>query len=179
MAARTSADLDAIAKQLLARQPVSLDDESRGLSRADLNELAANGRTELRAQIERAPDSAFEAQAAVDGQEVWSIGEIIGHCNTSAWNIGGRPFQLFGSELGDPPAALAAYSDVRIRSRAESLEAVEAFDVDDYFARIPADADLEITSENDFFGTMTPRAWLFFLAVHEADHIGQIGDLSA
>jgi hypothetical protein len=179
MAARTSTELDAIAKQLLARQPVSLNDESRGLSRDELCELVVSGRADLRSQIELAPDSAFEAQAAQAGQEVWSIGEIIGHCNTSAWNIGGRPLQLLDLELGDPPAALAAQSDVRLRSRAESLEAVGAFDVNAYFARIPTDADLEIESHNDFFGTMTPRAWLFFLAVHEADHIGQIGDLSA
>lgn len=179
MAARTSTELDAIAKRLLARQPVSLNDESQGMSRAELYELVASGRAELRAEIERAPEGAFAAQPAPDDQEVWSVGEIIGHCNASAWNIGGRPFQLLGSELGEAPGALAAHSDVRVRSRAEALEAVEAFDTDAYFARIPADADLEITSENDFFGTMTPRAWLFFLAVHEADHIGQIGELSA
>jgi hypothetical protein len=178
MTARTSTELGAIAKQLLARQPVSLDDESRGLSRNELCELVVSGRAELRSQVERASDSAFEAQATENDQEVWSIGEIIGHCNTSAWNIGNRPFLLLDLELGEPPPALAAQSDVRLRSRAESLEAVDAFDVKAYFARIPADADLEIESHNDFFGTMTPRAWLFFLAVHEADHISQIGNLS-
>lgn len=179
MAARTSAELDAIAKRLLARQPVSLNDESSGLNREELIALVVSGRAELRSQIERAPDAAFDAQSAPEGQEVWSIGEIIGHCNTSVWTIGGRPFELLGSELGDPPATLAAHSDVRIRSRAEALEAVDAFDADAYFAQLPADADLEITSQNDFLGTMTPRAWLFFMAVHEADHIGQIGELSA
>ena len=67
MTARTSTELDAIAKQLLARQPVSLNEESRGLSRDELCELVVSGRAELRSRIERAPDSAFEAQAAPAG----------------------------------------------------------------------------------------------------------------
>ncbi|MEZ4569298.1 MAG: DinB family protein [Thermomicrobiales bacterium] len=148
------------------------------LSHDDLRQTVKGARSALISAIKKAPDGAFAPQPDNDeGEEVWSIGEIVGHCNEALISIGSGAQELIGVDAGDPPAGLRSTSGPRTMSREEALQAANAFDADEYFEMIPDDERLDNASEHDFFGTMSARAWLYFIAMHESDHIYQIRSL--
>jgi hypothetical protein len=130
--------------------------------------------------VDAAPDAAFAPQAANgEGEQNWSIGEIIGHANGTALGIGGTAMALVGAEMGEPPAALQSTSEPRVMDRAEASAAARAVDYTDLFGGLADDETLDNTEQHNFFGTMSARTWLYFMAMHEADHVNQIRDLSS
>lgn len=141
----------------------------------DLRQSMASARAALIAAIDAAPDSAFDEQpTAEDGEEVWSVGQIVGHCNDALLNIGGEALKLMEIELGEPPENLVAASEAKIMSREEAKSAAEVVAIGDFFAMLPDDDKLDNSTAHDFFGTMTGRSWLYFMAMHEAEHVAQI-----
>jgi len=157
-----------------------LDETSQGKT---LDELRANASQMRRALIDAArtlPDAAFEAQAPdADGRPVWSAGEVITHCNGVLTRFADRAADMAGV---DPPgwtAAQLATGEQRLLDREAAIAAVEAVDPSAWLAAIPADADLESAVDHPAFGKMSARAWLHFMAVHEANHVEQLEELRA
>ena len=152
--------------------------EGKGLSLEDLHETLTSVRTALNEAIDAAPESAFSVQPInADGEEVWSVGQIVGHCNSAFISIGNNALQHVGASFDDPPDELSASAEIRMMDRAEASAAANSASVDDFLARIPDDTDLDVTSDYDFFGTMSCRAWIYFIALHEAEHVEQIRSL--
>jgi len=178
MAATTLEDLTTQISQV--REKPGLPYEvGKELSLDDIRQTMATTRAALVAAIEAAPDSAFEPQPDNDeGEEVWSVGPIIAHCNSSMMGIGGGAAKAAGLDLGDPPEALAAASESRVMGREEALAAARVVNPDDFFAMIPDDDKLDAESPHDFFGPMSGRTWLYFMAMHEAEHVAQVKALS-
>ena len=176
----TAISLDVLASQIAAvrENPTIPYEEGKKLSLSDIGESMAATRAALAAAVENASDSAFEAQPAnEEGEEVWSVGQIVGHCNGALLGIGGSAIGLIGIDLGPPPAELQATSESKIMSRDEALAAVNAVDTREFFAMIPDDENLDTTDTHDFFGTVSGRSWLYFMAMHEAEHVEQIKSL--
>lgn len=159
-------------------QPTLAYEKGQHCSLDELRQAMSDTRLALVAAIRSASDSAFEPQPANDeGDEVWSVGPIVAHCNGAMMNIGGQALTQMGVEAGEPPAALAAAAESRVMSRDEAIASATVIDTDDFFAMIPDDERLDKAADHDFFGTMTGRTWLYFMAMHEAEHIGQIESL--
>lgn len=144
----------------------------------EIRQSMSQTRAALISAIQAASDSAFTEQPDnADGEEVWSVGPIVAHCNSSLLNIGKAAIDLIGIDLGEPPASLVAASESKVMSRQEALAAAQVVELDDFFAAIPDDESLDNTAEHDFFGTMNARSWLHFMAMHEAEHVAQIKSL--
>ena len=173
----TAVSVEVLAGQVAAirENPTIAYDESKNLSLSDIGETMAATRAALVEAVENASDSAFEAQPENEaGEEVWSVGQIVGHCNGALLGIGGSAIGLIGVDLGDPPADLQAVSEPKVMSRDEALAAVNVADTAQFFAMIPDDENLDNSETHDFFGPMSGRAWLYFAAMHEAEHVNQI-----
>ncbi len=152
----------------------------KSVSLADLRAASNQTRAALVAAVAAAPESAFESQpTGEDGEDVWSVGEIVGHCNGAALGIGGSALKLIGVEAGDPPAAVQSASEPQVMTRSRAQEAAEAVKFDDFYSLIPEDADLDAAETHDFFGTMSARSWLYFMSMHEAEHVAQIEALAS
>ena len=154
-----------------AAEPYELD---------DIAAMIVGTRATLRGQIAELPDAAFEPQAAdAEGNDVWSAGEIITHCNSALVSIGGRAFGLLDVTWEDADGAVAEYTEVRPLDRAGALAALDAVDLDAFLATVPADADLTVVGEpNPRFGEVPAKGWLMFIAIHEADHVGQYQEMA-
>jgi hypothetical protein len=148
---------------------------SEGMDLDELRRTMSNVRAALASAVEAASDGAFgEQPASEDGAEIWAVGQILGHCNAAVFDIGARAFDLIGIDPGERSEDAQRCSEIELRERGEALRAVNAVDIDEYFGKIPADANLEAASHSDFFGAMPARAWLYFMAMHEADHVAQV-----
>lgn len=150
-------------------------EKGKDLRLDELRVAMAATRAALVEAITNASDSAFEAQPPnADGEEVWSVGQIVAHCNSSMMGIGGETLKLIELDAGEPPESLAAASVSKVMNREEALAAANAVATDDFFAMIPDNEKLDNSTTHDFFGTMNGRSWLYFMAMHESEHVAQI-----
>lgn len=153
-------------------------ESAQGISLADLKATVEGARGDLAGSVRSAPDAAFEKQSPdSDGNEVWSVGEILSHCNAAMFDLGSRALRLLDIDAGQPPPRWQRWSDIQMLSRAEAEQALDAVDIDALFAMVPSDADLDVTGIDEFFGTMSARSILYLVAVHEADHVRQVWKL--
>jgi len=74
---------------------------------------------------------------------------------------------------------LTTSGEQRVLDKDATIAAAELINLDDWFARIPADADLEKSDESPALGKVSARVWLYFMAVHEANHVEQLEELRA
>ena len=177
LAASTVADLTSQIAQVRENPTVPYD-VAKDMSLDDIGQAMAATRAALVGAIEAAPDAAFEAQPEnSEGEEVWSVGQIVGHCNGSLVNIGGQALKAAGLDLGEPPEALVAAAEEKIMSREDALAAARVVNTDDFIALLSDDENLDKTMTHDFFGVMSGRSWLYFAAMHEAEHVSQIKSL--
>jgi len=177
--------LTAVAVEVLSKQVAEVRENpglpyeaSKNLSLSDIAETMAATRAALVSAVEAAPDSAFGEQPAnADGDEVWSVGQIVGHCNGSLLGIGSEALKLLGVDAGDPPEVLVATSEPKIMTREEALAAASVVDTGEFFSMIADDDNLDATGSHDFFGSVSGRSWLYFMAMHEGEHVVQIQSL--
>jgi hypothetical protein len=152
---------------------------SEGMNLEELRRTMSTIRSALVDAVAAAPDAAFEAQPAnAEGEEVWGVGEILGHCNASAFNIGSSALSVMDVEAGEPPEPLRSWSESRVMTRDDARQAAEVAAPGAIYDLVPDGANLEAANESDFFGTMPARAWLYFMAMHEAEHVAQVKALS-
>ena len=157
-----------------------LDEASQGMTLDQLTNQAAQMRRELIAVTKTLPDAAFEPQSVdAGGNEVWSAGEIVTHCNFVLMRFAERGAALAGMETPTWSDELTASGEQRVLDKASAIAAAELVDHDDWFATIPADVDLENSDTSPALGKVSPRVWLHFMAVHEANHVEQLEELRA
>jgi hypothetical protein len=165
----------------IAAQDLTLADATAGYELDDITVMIVDTRGALRDGLLALPDSAFEPQPPdAAGNPVWSAGEVITHCNMAVLALGGRAFSIFDVTFEDPTGVLAEYTELRPLSREEALVAVDALDLDAFIATIPDDADpLAVNTEpHRVHGQVSAQGWLMYVAIHEADHVGQFGELA-
>lgn len=177
----TAAELEQLYDQVTTKQ-MTLADAAAPYEFDDISALIVATRGTLRDNLAALPDAAFEPQPAdAEGKPVWSAGEVITHCNSAVLGIAGRAYGLFDVTFEDPSGVLAEYTEIRPLSREQALAAADALDLDAFLATLPEGADLLTTSAepHPFFGDVPAKGWLMFVAIHEADHIGQYGELAS
>lgn len=169
-----------VTERVFARRESTLEDEAADMSLDDLKETVRTIRQSLTAAASGLPESAYERQPDdVDGNDVWSAGEIASHiAGTMIWTdanirrITGQPERL-------PPDDVKRYADVRVRSKSDALDALKVADRE--LARIldsiPADADTSARIDDDTFGNVGVKGWLLLTALHEGDHANQLREL--
>jgi hypothetical protein len=160
-------------------QPI-LDETSRGLSLDELRERVIRMRREMVDLATSLPAGAFEAQPAdAGGEPVWSAGEVVTHCNGVLMRFAERAATMMNV---DPPtwtAEQAASGEQRALDQDATVAAAGLIDLSGWLAAIPAGADLESSVDHPALGTLSGRAWLHFMAVHEANHVEQLEELRA
>lgn len=157
-----------------------LDESSQGMTLDQLTSQAAQMRRELIAAAKTLPDAAFEPQPAdANGNAVWSAGEVITHCNFVLMRFAERGAAMAGMDTPDWSDELAASGEQRVLDKAAAIAAAECIDLDEWFAAIPDDVDLENADHSPAIGKVSPRVWLHFMAVHEANHVEQLEELRA
>ncbi len=157
-----------------------LDEASQGMTLADPRATAVPMRQALIAGVQTLPDEAFADQPAdAEGNEVWSAGEVITHCNFVLMRFAERAAGMMGLPEPGWPDELAASGEQRVLDKDATIAAAELIDLGVWFDRIPADADIESSEELPRFGNVSGRTWLYFMAVHEADHVEQLEELRA
>lgn len=157
-----------------------LDEASQGMTLEQLTSQAAQMRRELIAATKTLPDGAFEPQPAdADGNAVWSAGEIVTHCNFVLMRFAERGAALAGMDAPTWSDDLTASGEQRVLDKDTAIATAELDNLDDWFATIPADVDLENSDDSPAIGKISPRVWLYFMAVHEANHVEQLEELRA
>ena len=180
MSAIAVEELMRIAESVFAKRESTLEDEAADVSLSDLKQTVRSIRRMLSSTAAALPESAYERQPDdVDGNDVWSAGEVVSHiAGTMIWtdsnirNITGRP------EI-EPPDDISQYADVRVRDKAESLEALAVADreLNRILDGIPEDVDTSSRIDHDTFGTVGVKGWLLLTALHEGDHANQLREL--
>lgn len=177
----SAAELEQLYDQIAA-QDLTLADATAGYEFEDITVMMVETRGALRESLLALPDAAFEPQPAdADGNPVWSAGEVITHCNMAVLALGGRALSIFDVTFEDSTGVLAEYTELRPLSREEALIAVDALDMEAFIATIPDDADPLAANQEPhrIHGNVPAKGWLMYVAIHEADHVGQFGELAA
>lgn len=162
----------------IVAENINPDDASRRMTREELRASIHTSRAALKDALDNLPESAFVSQPGdADGNEVWSAGEVVTHCNGAFLAIANQVVELTdmdGFEMSDD---LQQWAEQRVLTRDEALHAIGLLPIDQLMDAIPSDTDLENSDHSDLFGKMPVRGWLYFLAVHEANHTGQLREL--
>ena len=151
----------------------------------DLAATVLHRREQLRAVVAAAPGASFEAQPDNDaGEPVWSAGQLADHVVNAQYGAcepaiialistdGRSTFEqpLPADEVPAPPlvgrdAALARL----VRSTRDYERLLDA---------VPRHADLTLTLDHRYFGTINLKATLLICAWHEQSHAAQIERLA-
>jgi hypothetical protein len=126
-------------------------------------------------------DGVTEEQAAArPAPDQWSVCDVLRHVIDAEEGVariveslargvvpeGGRGP---GSQISDEGQSLSALVERLRASRAALLERVRGW---------PASPDLSTTYDHPFFGPLNCKGWVAFQRLHDADHIGQLGQIT-
>ena len=102
-----------------------------------------------------------------EGEEAWSIAEVLRHLITATPNITAiiEATAVGATELKDPPGAIAV-GDATVDELREQLVAVSE-QLLSVGLRIPAEPNNEVTVPHAFFGPLPCRSWPLFQALHD------------
>jgi len=132
-----------------------------------------------RAELVGAAFGLTEAQARWrpphgEGEEAWSIAEVLRHLITATPNITAiiEATAHGRTERKDPPGAIAAPAAPLDELHAQLVAVSEH--LLSVGRRIPAEPNRTITVDHAFFGPLPALAWPLFQAVHDGLHTEQI-----
>jgi hypothetical protein len=139
---------------------------------------------EARAALLRQLEGVSEAQARFkprgQGEDAWSIAEVLRHCIQGEEAVALR-IRALG--LGDParPGASGRLVGRANASLAELIRDLKAanFALDHAVGSIAGKERLEPTAPHPFFGELNCRGWFLFQRVHDLDHARQIEKIKA
>ncbi len=114
-----------------------------------------------------------------EGEEAWSIAEVLRHLITATPNITAiiEATAAGATELKDPPGAISV-ADATVDELREQLVAVSE-QLLSVGRRIPAELNNDVTVPHAFFGPLPCRSWPLFQALHDGMHIAQIENLKS
>jgi hypothetical protein len=127
-------------------------------------------------------DGVTDEQAAFrPAPDQWSIADVLRHViaaeegvarivESLARGIVPEGSRQTGSQVPDEGQSLSALVGRLRTARAGLLERVRGW---------PASPDLTATFDHPFFGPLNCKGWVAFQRLHDADHIGQIGQIKA
>jgi DinB superfamily len=160
-------------------QPI-LEETSRGVSLDELRERVVRVRQEMVDSTASLPPTAFETQPLdADGNPIWSAGEVVTHCNGVLMRFVEQAGGMIGIDAPTWSDEQAASGEQRALDKAAAVAAADLIDLSGWLAAIPSGADLESSVDHPAFGKLSGRAWLHFIAVHEANHVEQLEELRA
>jgi uncharacterized damage-inducible protein DinB len=125
------------------------------------------------AQAAKRPDNG-------DGEEAWSILEVLQHALTYTRNV----IEIIeGSARGeaiykDPPGAIHDVEQVNLKDLLHATVKA-SIDLATISQRLPAEPNLEARVDHPRFGPFNSREWFIFLTVHDDGHRRQIAALKA
>ena len=129
------------------------------------------------AVVDALPAAAFERQPDdIDGSDVWSAGEIVGHL--AAMDLAALPFweSVCGCALPNPPQGLIAAIDRPPAGRHACGEVLQALRAQNerILARASADRDGDVRAMHFALGFANVRAAILGSCVHLVDHHQQL-----
>ncbi len=112
-----------------------------------------------------------------EGEEAWSIAEVLRHLITATPNITAiiEATAHGRTEIKDPPGAITAAAAPIDELRAQLVAVSEQ--LLGVGRRIPAQPNNTVTVEHAFFGPLPAMAWPLFQAIHDGMHTEQINSL--
>jgi uncharacterized protein (TIGR03083 family) len=137
---------------------------------------------EQRARLMALLDGVTDVQAAFrPAADQWSITDVLRHVIAAEEGVAHIVESLargvvpdgsrsLGSQVPDEGQSLSALVQRLRAARAGLLERVRG---------LPASPDLSATYDHPFFGPLNCKGWVAFQRLHDADHIGQIGQITA
>ena len=174
------AELMQSAQRIFVQREASLESEAADRSVEDLKQTVIAVRRMLKAAATGLPESAYERQPDdVDGSDVWSAGEVISHiAETMIWTDANIT-KITGQAENLPSDEIKQHSEMRVRTKEESLAALDAADreLNRILDGIAEDIDTSATIDHDTFGTVGVKGWLLLTALHEGDHANQLREL--
>jgi hypothetical protein len=129
------------------------------------------------ATIETLPEAAWEPRSSGEDETSWNAGQIILHLANAQSSLVAGVRQLVDQPAGDT-------TRYELTTDIAAMDAIGVFhdmtaEARELFASIPEDADLTRTVETDRLGSLGIKGWLLIMAIHEADHLGQLKSLSS
>jgi hypothetical protein len=136
---------------------------------------------EQRARLLALLGGVTDEQAAFrPGPDQWSITDVLRHVvaaeegvtrivESLARGVVPEGSRQTGSQVPDEGQSLSALVERLRASRAGLLERVRGW---------PAPPDLSVTFDHPFFGPLNCKGWVAFQRLHDADHIGQIQQIT-
>ena len=139
-------------------------------------ELIEEQRGRLLALLDGVPDEQAAFRPAPDQ---WSIADVLRHViaaeegvarivESLARGVVPDGSRALGSQVPDEGQSLSALVQRLRAARAALLERVRGW---------TASPDLTATYDHPFFGPLNCKGWVAFQRLHDADHIGQIGQI--
>lgn len=136
------------------------------------------GRVRLLETIERV--SQAQAEWKPPGEE-WSIVEVTRHALNASRDVlrvieglaAGEPVTRDSGPGAQPDDAPFDIAELRQQFAEHSVRFASLP------GRLPADHHLELTAPHAFFGDLNCRGWFLFQEIHDADHVNQIGKVTA
>ncbi|CAN5522762.1 hypothetical protein BH23CHL2_BH23CHL2_07900 [soil metagenome] len=180
MTSYSAEELMHIIERVFVTKESTLEAEASGRSVEDLKQTTLVVRRMLRSVAIALPDSAYEEQPDdIDGNDVWSAGEIISHIAGATVRTSSMINEILDRDEIPPGDEITEITDVRVRGKVEALEALGAADRElvRILDSIPADVDTSLTIDHDLIGTVGVKGWLLFTAIHEGDHANQLREL--
>ena len=135
---------------------------------------------EQRARFLALLDGMTDEQAAVRPvPDQWSVCDVLRHViaaeegvarivDSLARGVAPDGKRLLGSQIADEGQSLSALVERLRAARAGLLERVRGW---------PDSPDLSATYDHPFFGPLNCKGWVAFQRLHDADHIGQLGQI--
>lgn len=174
-------DLMHVGARVFGARESTLEEEASDMSIEDLKSTVRAIRRMFNAAAAGLPESAYERQPDdADGNDVWSAGEIVGHITAMTLWTEANIHKLTGQQEIPPPSEAAAFAEVKVRSKGETLRALDAAEsaLTRMLDAISEDVDTRRTIEDDTFGSVGVKGWLLLTALHEGDHTGQLRELA-
>jgi DinB superfamily len=173
-------ELMRVTERVFVKRETTLEEEAAGMSLANLKDTVRATRRMLIDTAKSLPDAAYERQADdLDGNDVWSAGEIASHiAGTTIWTDANLR-KINGLEALPPTSEITQFAEVEVRSKSESLRALDVaeMELERILDGIADDLDTSRTIDLDTFGTVGVKGWLLLTALHEGDHANQLREL--
>jgi hypothetical protein len=155
---------------------------------AGIDDLAATileRRERLREAVVAAPEASFDPQPNNEqGEPVWSAGQLADHVANAQYNACETAIRALmtpdGPETFTQPLSIDQVAAPAILDREAALARLDAAtpDYERLLDSVPRDADLTVTLDHRYFGTINLEAILLISAWHEQSHAGQIQRLA-
>jgi hypothetical protein len=174
------ADLHDVALRVFAQREATLLEVAAGFPFEAICATLVAQLAELAGLLGELPDGAFESQPDdVDGNDVWSAGQIVSHI--AEMELAVLPFweTVIGSPIDTPGEPILNAIGVRLLSREAAIACARDLEISTgaRLTALPPAPNPRIVAALFDLGTVDARAALLATCIHNLDHLEQLEEL--